>query len=249
MEKVIEIQQLTIRAKKKIILDKLDLDIYKNRINTILGPSGSGKSTLIRSINRLNDLNRDFKVDGKIYFNGQEVNTMNVVELRKKIGMVFQNPNPFSMSIYDNIAFGPRIHYKLSVKEMNELVEKSLTEAGLYDEVKDNLNKSALRLSGGQQQRLCIARALAVDPEVIMMDEPTTSLDPISKFKIEDLMLKLKEKYSVLLVTHDIKQAARVSDFIAFLYDGKIIEYGETKSIFENPKNKITEQFITGKGD
>jgi phosphate transport system ATP-binding protein len=249
MEKVIEIQQLTIKAKKKIILDKLDLDIYKNRINTILGPSGSGKSTLIRSINRLNDLNRDFKVDGKIYFDSQDVNTMNVVELRKKIGMVFQNPNPFSMSIYDNIAFGPRIHYKLSVKEMNALVEKSLTEAGLYEEVKDNLNKSALRLSGGQQQRLCIARALAVDPEVIMMDEPTTSLDPISKFKIEDLMLKLKEKYTVLLVTHDIKQAARVSDLVAFLYNGKIIEYGETNLIFENPKNKITESFITGRGE
>lgn len=249
MEKTIEIQQLTIKTKKKVILDKLDLDIYKNKINTILGPSGSGKSTLIRSINKLNDLNRDFKIDGKIYFNNEDINSMNVVELRKKIGMVFQSPNPFSMSIYDNIAFGPKIHYKVNVKETNEIVKKSLIEAGLYDEVKDNLNASAQKLSGGQQQRLCIARALAVDPEVIMMDEPTTSLDPISKFKIEDLMLTLKEKYTVLLVTHDIKQAARVSDLVAFLYEGKIIEYGETKQIFENPKNKITESFITGRGE
>lgn len=249
METIIEIKKLTVHARKRVILDELDLNIYKNKINTILGPSGSGKSTLIRSINKLNDLHHDFKISGKIYFNGIDIDEMDVVELRKKIGMVFQYPNPFAMSIYNNIAFGPKIHGINNKEELDRIVKKSLLEAGLYDEVKDDLNKSALKLSGGQQQRLCIARALAVEPEVIMMDEPTTSLDPISKIKIEDLMLSLKEKYTVILVTHDIKQAARISDYVAFLYNGKIIEHGEAREIFETPKNEITEKFITGRGE
>ncbi len=249
MDEVIKTRGLSVSARNNVILDSLDLDIYRNKVNTILGPSGSGKSTLIRTINRLTDLNGDFEISGTVYFNDHNIQDMSAVELRRKIGMVFQSPNPFWMSIYDNVAFGPRLHGSLPRLKLDEIVKRSLTEAGLYQEVERDLARSAMKLSGGQQQRMCIARALAVEPEVIMLDEPTSSLDPISKSKIEDLMSTLKEKYTVILVTHDISQAARVSDFVNFLYKGKVLEKGESKEMFENPRNEITEKFITGRAD
>lgn len=244
MEKVIGIRGFTLEARGKKILDSLNIDFYSNKINTIIGPSGSGKSSIIRSINRIIDLSPEFKSSGSIIFEGKDVREYDPIELRKKIGMVFQKPNPFPMSVYDNVAFGPRLHFKLKKEELDEIVQNSLEEAGLYKEVKDDLQAPAESLSGGQQQRLCIARAIAVKPDVIMMDEPTSALDPIAKGKIEDLMLKLKEKYTVVLVTHDIKQAIRVSDFASFLYNGQILEYGEKSFIFENPENEITKEFI-----
>ena len=249
MDEVIKTRGLSVSARNNVILDSLDLDIYRNKVNTILGPSGSGKSTLIRTINRLTDLNGDFEISGTVYFNDHNIQDMSAVELRRKIGMVFQSPNPFWMSIYDNVAFGPRLHGSLPKQKLDEIVKRSLTEAGLYQELERDLARSALKLSGGQQQRMCIARALAVEPEVIMLDEPTSSLDPISKSKIEDLMSTLKGKYTVILVTHDISQAARVSDFVNFLYKGKVLEKGESKEMFENPRNEITEKFITGRAD
>lgn len=244
VEKIIGIRGFTLEAKRRKILDSLNLDIYSNQINTIVGPSGSGKSSLIRSINRITDMNPDYRASGTIVFNGKDVTEYDPIELRKKIGMVFQKPNPFPMSIYDNVAFGPRLHYKLSKKELDKVVEDSLKEAGLYDEVKDDLQRQATSLSGGQQQRLCIARAIAVKPDVIMMDEPTSSLDPIAKGRVENLMVSLKQKYTVVLVTHDIRQAARVSDYASFLYEGRILEYGEKSYIFENPENEITKEFL-----
>ena len=218
VEKIIGIRGYTLKAKNRNILDSLNLDIYSNKINTIVGPSGSGKSSLIRSINRITDMNPDYRTSGSIIFDGKEISEYDPIELRKRIGMVFQKPNPFQMSIFDNVAFGPRLHYKLTKKDLEAIVDDSLKEAGLYNEVKDDLLRPATSLSGGQQQRLCIARAIAVKPDVIMMDEPTSSLDPIAKGKVENLMIALKEKYTVILVTHDIRQASSVSDFASFLY-------------------------------
>jgi len=247
MDEIIKIEKFSVYTKNKTILSEVELPIYKNKVNTILGPSGTGKSTLLRSINRLIENNPEFRFSGKIIFNGKNVFEYPVEELRKKIGFVFQNPNPFNFSIYENVAFGPKLHFKLKDKELDAIVEKSLKDANLYDEVKANLKKSAMSLSGGQQQRLCIARAIAIKPDVLMMDEPTSSLDPIARNKIEELVLRLKDNYTVILVTHDVRQAARISDYIAFLYDKKIIEHNNVYEIFENPKNKITEEFLTDK--
>ena len=213
-----------------------------------MGPSGCGKSTLLRSINRMNDLIIGCKTSGEIFFDGQNVyeNGNNVYDLRRRIGMVFQKPNPFPKSIFDNVAFGPRIHNTAKGEKLKELVENSLKGAGLWDEVKDRLHESAFSLSGGQQQRLCIARALAAEPELILMDEPCSALDPAATAKIESLVRILKEKYTVIIVTHNLQQALRVSDYTAFMYVGELMEFNETKSLFEHPQNECTANYIKG---
>lgn len=230
-------------------LHNINMTIAKNEITALIGPSGCGKSTFLRCLNRMNDLIEGVKLNGSIKFKGSELvnSKIDVSELRKEIGMVFQKPNPFAMSIYDNVAYGPRIHGIKSKAELDEIVEKSLKDAAIFDEVKDRLKKSALGLSGGQQQRICIARALAVKPSVLLMDEPTSALDPISTSKIEDLMEELKKKYSIVVVTHNMQQALRVSDYTAFFLVGEMIEYGETKTIFSYPQDKRTEDYITGR--
>lgn len=229
-------------------LKKINMDIEENEITAFIGPSGCGKSTLLKSINRMNDLVEGCKITGDITLDGQTIfKGMDVNLLRKKVGMVFQKPNPFPMSIYDNIAYGPRTHGIHSKFKLNEIVERSLTQAAIWDETKDRLKKSALGLSGGQQQRLCIARALAVEPEVLLMDEPTSALDPISTSKIEDLAVELKKDYTIVMVTHNMQQAARISDKTAFFLLGEVIEFGETEQIFSMPKNKKTEDYITGR--
>lgn len=229
-------------------LNDVSLDILRNKVTAIIGPSGCGKSTLIRCFNRMNDLIPSFRLKGQILFHGRNIYDPDVdpVEVRRRIGMVFQKPNPFPKSIYENVAFGLRVNgYK---GNLEELVEQALRRAALWDEVKDFLyKKSGLDLSGGQQQRLCIARALAIEPEVLLMDEPCSALDPIATAKIEDLIDELKRDYTVVIVTHNMQQAARVSDFTAFLYLGELIEYGETKQIFEQPQKKQTEDYITGR--
>jgi phosphate transport system ATP-binding protein len=242
---IIRFRNYSVYTKDRKILDNINLEIYENNVNTVLGPSGSGKSTLVRSINRLIEITPGLKYDGEIYFKDKSIFEYQPEEIRRQIGLVFQQPNPFNFSIFENVAFGPRIHWKLKENELEEIVKNSLIEAALYEEVKDNLKKSALSLSGGQQQRLCIARALALKPLVIMMDEPTSSLDPIARNKIEDLIIKLKEKYTIILITHDVRQAARISDFIAFIYNGRIIEHSKAEEILEKPKNEITEKFLT----
>src|SRR5574344_1029370 len=228
-------------------LKDINMDISRNQITAFIGPSGCGKSTLLKSINRMNDLVEGCRIDGEILFDGCNIRNMEVNNLRKRVGMVFQKPNPFPMSIYDNIAYGPRTHGIHNKLDLDGIVRKSLSGAAIWDEVKDRLNKSALGLSGGQQQRLCIARALAVEPEVLLMDEPTSALDPISTSKIEDLIFELKEKYTIVIVTHNMQQATRVSDKTAFFLLGKIIEYGETEQIFSSKKKKKTEDYITGR--
>ena len=229
-------------------LTGLDLNIAKNAITSFIGPSGCGKSTFLRCINRMNDLVESCRITGNVLLDGKDVyKDMNVNTLRKRVGMVFQKPNPFPMSVYDNIAFGPRTHGIHKKKELDEIVEKSLQSAAIWDEVKDRLNKSALGLSGGQQQRLCIARALAVQPEVLLMDEPTSALDPISTSKIEDLALELKKNYTIIMVTHNMQQAARISDKTAFFLLGEVIEYGSTETLFSIPSDKRTEDYITGR--
>ncbi len=229
-------------------LKNINLDIEAGQITAFIGPSGCGKSTLLKSINRMNDLVEGCKINGKFLLDGEDVyGKMDVNVLRRRVGMVFQKPNPFPMSVYDNIAYGPRTHGIHSRQELDEIVEKSLRRAAIWDELKDRLKKSALGLSGGQQQRLCIARALAVNPEVLLMDEPTSALDPISTSKIEELAMELREKYTIVMVTHNMQQAARISDRTAFFLLGEIIEYGETGQIFGMPKNKKTEEYITGR--
>ena len=227
MEKIIEIKNLKVSAGKKEIIKSLDLDIYANRVNTIVGPSGGGKSTLLRCINRLTDLEPGFRVEGKITFQGEDLAAYDDVELRREVGMVFQKPNPFPMSIYDNVAFGLRLQAKVSGDVLDSMVRDALEEVGLYEEVKDNLKRPANTLSGGQQQRLCIARALILRPKVLMMDEPTSSLDPVSKGRVEDLIKGLKERYTVILVTHDMNQARKVSDYTNLIYNGKIVASSE----------------------
>lgn len=230
-------------------LKNINIDIEKNSVTALIGPSGCGKSTFLRTINRMNDLIDSVKIDGEVIYESKNIYDpdYDVIELRKKIGMVFQKANPFPMSIYDNVAYGPRIHGIKNKKQLDEIVEKSLKGAVLWDEVKDRLKKSALGLSGGQQQRLCIARTLAVEPEVILMDEPTSALDPISTLKIEELMDVLKKKYTVIIVTHNMQQAGRISDYTAFFLNGEIIEDGKTEEIFYKPKDKRTEDYITGR--
>jgi len=227
-------------------LKNVTMTIEDNRITAIIGPSGCGKSTFIRCLNRMNDLLENFRAEGKILIHGKDIQAQDPFELRKKVGMVFQKPNPFPKSIYENIAYGPRIH-GIDKKDLDALVESTLKKAALWEEVKDRLKDNALDLSGGQQQRLCIARALAVEPEIILFDEPCSALDPISTSKIEDLMTDLKEKYTLVIVTHNMQQAARVSDYTAFFLLGELIEYGDTKQIFKKPKEKSTEDYITGR--
>ena len=229
-------------------LKGINMEIPEKEITAFIGPSGCGKSTLLKSLNRMNDLVEGCTITGKVELDGEDIyGDMDVNLLRKRVGMVFQKPNPFPMSIYDNIAYGPRTHGIRSKAKLDEIVEKSLRDAAIWDEVKDRLKKSALGMSGGQQQRLCIARALAVQPEVLLMDEPTSALDPISTSKIEDLAVELKKDYTIVMVTHNMQQAARISDKTAFFLLGEVVEYGETEQIFSMPKDKRTEDYITGR--
>ena len=229
-------------------LKNINLDIPENRITAFIGPSGCGKSTLLKSLNRMNDLVEGCRITGDIRLDGQDIyGDIDINNLRKRVGMVFQKPNPFPMSIYDNIAYGPRTHGVRSKVRLDEIVENSLRGAAIWDEVKDRLKDSAMGLSGGQQQRLCIARALAVEPEVLLMDEPTSALDPISTSKIEDLAAELKNKYTVIMVTHNMQQAARISDNTAFFLLGELVEFGKTEQLFSNPTDKRTEDYITGR--
>ena len=229
-------------------LKGIDMEIKKNEITALIGPSGCGKSTFLKTLNRMNDLEDGVKVTGRIHLDGVDIYTeLDSITLRHRVGMVFQQPNPFPKSIYDNVAYGPRIHGIRKKSQLDEIVERSLRQAAIWDELKDRLNKSALGLSGGQQQRLCIARTLAVQPDVILMDEPTSALDPISTMKIEDLALELKKDYTIVIVTHNMQQASRISDKTAFFLLGELIEYGETTELFANPKNPKTEEYITGR--
>ena len=227
----------------------INMLIPERKVTALIGPSGCGKSTFLRTLNRMNDIIDETRVEGKITIDGKDIyeNSTDVVTLRKKVGMIFQKSNPFPKSVFDNIAFGPRIHGIKDKKKLKEIVERSLIDSALWDEVKDRLDTSALGLSGGQQQRLCIARALAVEPEIILMDEPASALDPKSTARIEDLMAQLKKNYTIIIVTHNMQQASRVSDYTAFFYEGKLIEFGETSEIFTNPKLKQTEDYISGK--
>jgi phosphate transport system ATP-binding protein len=230
-------------------LQSISMKISKNHVTALIGPSGCGKSTLLRCFNRLNDLIDCVKISGEILLDNENIQSAgtDVVLLRKKVGMVFQKPNPFPKSVYENVAYGPRVHGVKDKAELDKIVEQSLRHAAIWDEVKDRLNDSALGLSGGQQQRLCIARTLAVEPEVILMDEPCSALDPIATAKIEKLIDILKRDYTVIIVTHNMQQAARVSDYTGFMYLGKLIEFGQTKQIFENPQEDLTENYITGR--
>lgn len=229
-------------------LKNINLNIQEKEITAFIGPSGCGKSTLLKTLNRMNDLVEGCRITGFVKLDGEDIyGKIDVNHLRKRVGMVFQKPNPFPMSIFDNIAYGPRTHGIRSKSKLNEIVEKSLRDVAIWDEVKDRLNKSALGLSGGQQQRLCIARALAVEPEVILMDEPTSALDPISTSKIEDLAIELKEKYTIIIVTHNMQQAARISDKTAFFLLGDMVEFDSTEKLFSVPKDKRTEDYITGR--
>lgn len=230
-------------------LKNINMDIYVNKITALIGPSGCGKSTYLKTINRMNDLVDNVKIDGKVWIDGEDIYDAKVdtTLLRKKVGMVFQQPNPFPMSIYDNVAYGPKIHGIKNKARLDEIVESSLKGAALWEEVSGRLKKSALGLSGGQQQRLCIARALAVEPEILLMDEPTSALDPISTLKIEDLMDELKQNYTVVIVTHNMQQATRIADYTAFFLVGEVIEYASTGELFSHPKQKKTEDYITGR--
>ncbi len=229
-------------------IKNVSMDIQKNKVTAFIGPSGCGKSTLLKSINRMNDLVESFHKEGSILINGKDIyDDYDVYKLRKDVGMVFQRPNPFPKSIYDNIAYGPRTHGIKDKKTLDEIVERSLRQAAIWDEVKDKLNKSALALSGGQQQRICIARALAVEPEILLLDEPTSALDPISTSKIEELIDQLKKDYTIVIVTHNMQQATRISDYTAFFYLGDLIEYSDTTSLFSRPRKEETERYITGR--
>jgi phosphate transport system ATP-binding protein len=230
-------------------LKDITMEIEKNRVTALIGPSGCGKSTLIRVFDRMNDIIDGCRIEGEVYFKDKNIYDpdVDVIEIRKKIGMIFQKPNPFPMSVYDNVAYGPTIHGITDRSRLDEIVETSLKLAALWNEVEDRLNQSAIGLSGGQQQRLCIARALAVEPEVILMDEPTSALDPIATAKIEDLVTDLKKQYTVVIVTHNMQQAARISDCTGFMYLGSLIEFGRTVQIFERPGQELTENYITGR--
>ncbi|HIW49061.1 MAG TPA: phosphate ABC transporter ATP-binding protein [Firmicutes bacterium] len=244
---IFSIQNLNLYYGSFHALKDVNLELPEREITAFIGPSGCGKSTLLKCLNRMNDLVEGCRIEGSILLSGQDIRTMEVNGLRKRVGMVFQNPNPFPMSVYDNIAFGPRTHGVKKKSELDAIVERSLQQAAIWDELKDRLKKSALGLSGGQQQRLCIARALAVEPEVLLMDEPTSALDPISTLKIEDLAAELKKNYTIIMVTHNMQQAARISDKTAYFHLGEVVEFGETEQIFSNPKQKRTEDYITGR--
>ncbi len=244
----IEVKNLDLYYGDFKALKNINLELEQNKITAFIGPSGCGKSTLLKSLNRMNDLIEDCKITGKITLDGKDIyGNFDVNELRKRVGMVFQKPNPFPMSVYDNIAFGPRTHGIKSKQKLDEIVERSLKQAAIWDEMKDRLYKNALEFSGGQQQRICIARALAVEPEVLLMDEPTSALDPISTSKIEDLVLELKKKYTIIMVTHNMQQAVRVADKTAFFLLGEVIEYDDTEKMFSYPKDKRTQDYITGR--
>lgn len=244
-----EIQGLDLFYDKFQALKNINLQLPEHEISAFIGPSGCGKSTLLKTLNRMNDLVEGCRITGSVRLDGVDIfgKKMNVTQLRRRVGMVFQKPNPFPMSVYDNIAFGPRTHGIHSKAKLDEIVERSLRQAAIWDEAKDRLKKSALGLSGGQQQRLCIARALAVGPEVLLMDEPTSALDPISTSKIEDLVLELKNQYTIVIVTHNMQQATRISDKTAFFLLGEVIEFGDTEKLFSQPQDKRTEDYITGR--
>jgi phosphate transport system ATP-binding protein len=243
-----ETRSLSVSFGDNKAIQDISLKILANKVTAVIGPSGCGKSTFIRSLNRMNEIVGKAITTGSILLDGKNIyeKDYDVVGLRKRVGMIFQKPNPFPKSIYDNVAYGPRIHGTREKKVLDKIVEENLKKATLWDEVSNRINASALDLSGGQQQRLCIARALAVDPEVILMDEPCSALDPMATAKIESLIRKLSEEYTVVIVTHNMQQAARVSDFTGFFYMGKLVEYGITKDVFENPKSQVTEKYITG---
>ncbi len=246
---MVEIEDLVLAYGEKVAIKGVSMDFAKHRISALIGPSGCGKSTLLRCLNRMNDLIDDVRIQGKVKVAGMDVfdPALDVVDLRKRVGMVFQKSNPFPKSMYDNVAYGPRLQGITARRTLDEIVEKSLRGAALWDEVKDRLTESALSLSGGQQQRLCIARAIAVEPDVLLMDEPCSALDPIATAKVEELCIALKEKYTIVIVTHNIQQAARISDYCAFMLLGDLVELGVTREMFTNPKDPRTEAFISGR--
>lgn len=247
MKTVFEVKDLDLYYGEKHALKKINIDLYDKQVTAFIGPSGCGKSTFLRCLNRMNDLIDNCKVTGSLKYEGEEIGLINPMILRTNVGMVFQQPNPFPMSIYDNIAYGPRCHGIKDKKRLNEIVINSLKKAALYDEVADRLKDSALALSGGQQQRLCIARAIAMEPTVLLMDEPTSALDPIATLKVEELISELKKDYTIIIVTHNMQQATRVSDYTAFFMMGEVVEYATTDELFKNPKQKKTEDYITGR--
>ena len=249
MKTKIQVRDLNLWYGENHALKNVNMDIKENSVTAFIGPSGCGKSTFLKTINRMNDLVDGVRIEGKIFLDGEDIygKDVDTTVLRKKVGMVFQQPNPFPMSIYDNIAYGPRVHGIKDKATLDRIVEECLRDAAIFDEVKDRLKKTALGLSGGQQQRICIARALAVEPEVLLMDEPTSALDPISTLKIEELMEDLKKKYTVVVVTHNMQQAARVSDDTAFFLVGEMVEFNNTKTMFAYPRDKRTEDYITGR--
>jgi phosphate transport system ATP-binding protein len=249
MDVKIQVNKLKLYYGEVLALKKISLDIQRNHVIALIGPSGCGKSTFLRTLNRMNDLIPNVKIEGEVLIDGQNIYHpyTDVVMLRKRVGMVFQRPNPFPMSIYENVVYGPRIHGQSSKSKLDEVVEKSLTDAALWNEVKDRLGDSAMGLSGGQQQRLCIARLLAVEPEVLLMDEPCSALDPISTMKVEELITELKTHYTIVVVTHNMQQAARISDHTAFFLNGDMVEYGKTDAMFTRPHDKRTEDYITGR--
>ena len=244
---IITVNDLNLWYGQTQALKHISLEIPEKSITALIGPSGCGKSTFLKTLNRMNDLIPGVKITGEVRYHGENIFDTEVNNLRKEVGMVFQKPNPFPMSIYDNIAYGPRTHGIRNKAQLDEIVEKALKGAAIWDEVKDRLKKNALGMSGGQQQRLCIARALAVEPEVLLMDEPTSALDPISTSRIEDLAMELKEKYTIVIVTHNMQQAVRISDQTAFFLLGDLVEYGSTEEMFANPRDKRTEDYITGR--
>lgn len=244
---IFEIRNVNLNYGEKQVLKKIDLNIYKNKVTAFIGPSGCGKSTLLRCFNRMNDLIENCTIEGTITYKKEDINQINPIDLRTKVGMVFQNPNPFPMSIFNNIAYGPRCQGIKNKEKLRLIVEDSLKKAGLFEEVKDRLKDNALGLSGGQQQRLCIARCIAMAPEVILMDEPTSALDPIATIKIEELINSLKKDFTIVIVTHNMQQASRISDYTAFFMLGEIVEFNETIHLFSNPLNKKTEDYITGR--
>ena len=249
MNNILSVENLCLWYGSHQALKDINIEIPEKSITALIGPSGCGKSTFLKTLDRMNDLLPDVKITGRVLYKGEDIfdSSVDVSELRRQVGMVFQKPNPFPMSIYDNIAYGPRTHGIKNKAKLDEIVEKSLRGAAIWDEVKDRLKKNALGLSGGQQQRLCIARALAVEPEVLLMDEPTSALDPISTSKIEELAMELKEKYTIVIVTHNMQQAVRISDHTAFFLLGELVEYGETEKLFSQPQDKRTEDYITGR--
>ena len=247
MEKVFKIENLNLYYGEKHALKNINLDLYKNQVTSFIGPSGCGKSTLLRCLNRMNDLIEGCKITGTIFYEKANIEDINTLYLRTKVGMVFQNPNPFPMSIFDNVAYGPRCQGIKNKEKLNSIVVESLKKAALYDEVKNRLKDSALGLSGGQQQRLCIARCIAMQPDVILMDEPTSALDPIATLKIEELINELKKDYTIIIVTHNMQQATRVSDYTVFFMMGEVLESDKTINMFSQPTNKKTEDYITGR--